>query len=66
MPLSVVAPEPVVFRLPNVVIDPRFAPLLKFSVNASPLPLNTAGVAELFSVVPVSVIGVAARNTVPV
>ena len=65
LPLSVVAPEPVVFRLPNVVIDPRVAPLLKFRVNASLLPLNTAGVAELFSVVPVSVIGVAASSTVP-
>ena len=65
MPLSVVAPEPVVFRLPRVLMAPRFALPPKFSVNASPLPLNTAGVAELFSVAPISVIGVAARNTVP-
>ena len=65
MPLSVVAPEPMLLRLPKVEMVPRFAPLLKFSVNASPLPLNAAGVAELFSVVPDSVIGVAASSTVP-
>ena len=63
--MSVVVPEPMLLRLSRVLMAPRFAPPLKSSVNASPLPLNTAGVAELFSVVPVSVIGVAARNTVP-
>ena len=65
MPLSVVVPEPMLLRLPRVLIVPRFTPLLKFSVNASPLPLNTAGVVELFNVVPASAIGVPARNTVP-
>ena len=63
--MSVVVPEPMLLRLPRVLMVPRFAPLLKFSVNASPLPLNAAGVAELFSVVPDSVIGVAASSTVP-
>ena len=62
--MRVVVPEPILLRLPNVLMAPRFAPPLKFSVNASLLPLNTAGVAE-FNVVPVSVIGVAASRTVP-
>ena len=65
MPWSVVAPEPMLLSLPKVEMVPIFALPLKFSVNASPLPLNAAGVAELFSVVPVSAIGVAASSTVP-
>ena len=65
MPLSVVVPVPLLLRLPRVLIVPRFAPLLKSRVNASPLPLNTAGMAELFNVVPVSMSGVDARATVP-
>ena len=63
--MSVVVPVPLMLRLPKVEMVPRFTPLLKSMVNASTLPLNTAGVVELFNVVPVSVSGVDARATVP-
>ena len=63
--MSVVVPVPVLLRLPKVVMVPRLTLLLKFRVNALPLPLKTAGDNELFRLVPVSVIGVIAKVTVP-
>ena len=63
--MSVVVPVPVLLRLPRVVMVPRLTLELKFRVNVSPPPLNTAGDIELFKLVPVSVIGVIAKVTVP-
>ena len=63
--MSVVVPVPVLLRLPRVVMVPRLTLLLKFNVRASPLPLNTACDIPLFKLVPVSVIGVIAKVTVP-
>ena len=65
MPLSVVVPEPMLLRLPRVLILPRFTPPLKFSVNASLAPLNTAGAMVPFKVVPLSATNAALINTVP-